>query len=87
MKVYGIKQEGKDVKTALPATVDVLGEAGEKVVRETELPLPDPDPGPLPPPLLGDVVLDPGIDGVILSTECFKSYRILTQIINKHALF
>ena len=58
------------VKTAPAAAVDVLGAVGERGVREKP-PLPDPSPDPPPPPLLGDTVLDPGVDKIILSAETF----------------
>ena len=69
MKTSGNKHEGRAPKTAPAASVDELGAAGERGVRDTE-PLPDPDHGPPPPPLCGDPVLDPGCDEDILSTNC-----------------
>ena len=69
MKAYGIKHDGKAAKTALAAAVDVLGAAGERGMRDTEPPLPDPGPGPLPSPLLGDPVLDPGVDDDIFEQK------------------
>ena len=59
MKASGIKHDGRAAKTTPAAAVDVLGAAGARGVRETEPPL----------PLLGDTVLDPGVDEVILSAK------------------
>ena len=70
MEVSGIKHDGIAAKTAPAAAVDVLGAAGERRVRETEPPQPDPDPGPPLTPLRVDPLLDPGVDEVILSTNC-----------------
>ena len=49
--------------------VDVLGAAGVRGVRKTELPLNDPGPGPPPPQLRGDPLLDASVDDDILSTK------------------
>ena len=48
------------------AAVDVIGAACEIGVRDFEPPLAEPDPGPPPPLLLGDTVLDSGVDEKIL---------------------
>ena len=74
MIASGIRHEGRAGKTAPTAAVDVLGAAGERGVRDTEPLLIDPDPGPPAPLLRGDPLLDPGVDGDILST---KRSRIL----------
>ena len=62
MKASGIKHDGRAAKTTPAATVDLLGAAGERGVREIEPPPPDPDPGPPPPPLRGDPLLHTGVD-------------------------
>ena len=60
MKASGIKHDGRAAKTGPAAAVDVLdAAAGARGVRETEMPV----------PLLGDTVLDPGVDEVILSAK------------------
>ena len=64
-----MKHEGKAAKTAPVAAVDVLGAEGDIGVTDTEPPLPEPHPDPLVSPLLGDAVLDAGVDDAILTTK------------------
>ena len=62
MKASAIKYDEKNAKTAPPAVVDALGAAGERRVKDTEPPQPDPDRGPPLLSLLGDLVLNGGVD-------------------------
>ena len=51
------------------AAVDVLGAEADRGVTDTKPPLPEPDLDPPPTALLGDAVLDPGVDDAILTTK------------------